>query len=126
MDGHISVNSVYSQGSTFEVSLRQGVSSRNPIGNLNISNIGDMAAPERFEHRFTAPSARILIVDDNEMNREVEKKLLDGTEMSVDLAGSGAEALGLTLRNRYDVILMDHLMPEMDGVECLEKIRSKL
>ncbi len=125
MDGHISVNSVYSQGTTFEVSLRQGISSKNPIGNLNISSIGDMAAPERFEHRFTAPGARILIVDDNEMNLEVEKKLLEGTDIEVDLASSGLEALGLTLRNRYDVILMDHLMPEMDGVECFEKIRSQ-
>ena len=125
MDGQIRVNSVYSQGTSFEVSLRQGVSSRNPIGNLSISNIGDISAPERFEHSFTAPGARILIVDDNEMNREVEKKLLDGTDITVDLAASGHEALGFTLYNRYDVILMDHLMPEMDGIECYEKIRSQ-
>ncbi len=125
MDGKIRVNSVYSQGTSFEVSLKQGVSSKNLIGNFNVSSLGDMSAAERFEHLFTAPGARILIVDDNEMNLEVEKKLLEGTDMTVDLASSGQEALGLTLRNRYDVILMDHLMPEMDGAECFEKIRSQ-
>ena len=125
MDGQIRVNSVYSQGSTFEVSLRQGISSREAIGSISISSIGDMSAPEKFEHSFTAPGARILIVDDNEMNLEVEKKLLEGTDMTVDLASSGPEALMLTLKNRYDMILLDHLMPEMDGVECYEKIRGQ-
>ncbi len=125
MDGQIKVNSVYSKGTAFEVSLRQGISSQNPIGNFNVSSLGQISAAERFEHNFTAPSARILIVDDNEMNREVERKLLEGTDMTVDQAASGKEALLLTLHNRYDVILMDHLMPEMDGVECYEKIRNQ-
>ncbi len=125
MDGQIRVNSVYSQGTSIEVSLRQGVSNKKPIGNFNISSLGEISAAERFEHSFIAPGARILIVDDNEMNLEVEKKLLEGTDMTVDLASSGQEALGLTLRNRYDVILMDHLMPEMDGAECFAKIRGQ-
>ena len=125
MDGQVRVNSVYSQGSSFEVSIRQGVSSGNSVGNLNISNIRDISALEKFEHSFTAPGARILIVDDNEMNLEVEGKLLEGTDMVVDLASSGQEALGYTLYNRYDVILMDHLMPEMNGIECFEKIRNQ-
>jgi CheY-like chemotaxis protein len=59
------------------------------------------------------------------MNLEVEKKLLDDTEMTIDTAQSGAQALEKTLQTGYDVILMDHLMPEMDGIECLEKIRSQ-
>ncbi len=125
MDGQIRVNSVYSQGTSFEVVIRQGVSNKKPIGNFNISSLGEMSAAGRFEHSFIAPGARILIVDDNEMNLEVTKKLLEGTDMTVDLASSGQEALGLTLRNRYDVILMDHLMPEMDGEECFAMIRSQ-
>jgi DegV family protein with EDD domain len=125
MDGQIRVNSVYSQGTSFEVSIRQGVSNKKPIGNFNISSLGDMSAAERFEHSFIAPGARILIVDDNDMNLEVGRRLLEGTDMTVDLASSGQEALRLTLRNRYDVILMDHLMPEMDGSECFAKIRSQ-
>ncbi|MCR5511678.1 MAG: DegV family EDD domain-containing protein [Lachnospiraceae bacterium] len=124
MNGDITVNSVYGEGSVFAVSLKQGVSGDRHIGDMNITSVG-RAEREKFEHSFHAPTARILIVDDNEMNLQVEQKLLDGTEITVDLAMSGAEALGLTLRNRYDVVFMDHLMPEMDGIECFEQIRSQ-
>ncbi len=125
MGGEISVNSVYSQGSTFMVTLKQGVSSDKKIGDLSITGNGGMSNTEKFEHSFHAPDARILIVDDNEMNLQVEKKLLAGTDMTIDLALSGQDALSLTLQNRYDVIFMDHLMPEMDGIDCYEKIRTQ-
>ena len=125
MGGEISVNSVYSQGSTFMVTLKQGISSDKKIGDLSITGNGGMSNTEKFEHSFHAPDARILIVDDNEMNLQVEKKLLAGTDMTIDLALSGQDALSLTLQNRYDVIFMDHLMPEMDGIDCYEKIRTQ-
>ena len=125
MEGEITVNSVYGQGSIFSVTLKQGISSDNRIGDISISGIGSMAGQEKFQHSFHAPDARILIVDDNEMNLQVEEKLLDGTGMVVDLAMSGAEALKKTLQFRYDVIFMDHLMPEMDGIDCFENIRSQ-
>ena len=125
MNGEITVNSVYTQGSRFSVTLRQQMASEARIGDINISNGGGIGAYEKFEHRFHAPSARVLIVDDNEMNLQVEKKLLDGTELGVDLCMSGLEALDETLKHRYDVIFMDHLMPGMDGVECFEKIRKQ-
>ncbi len=125
MEGEITVNSVYGQGSIFSVTLKQGISSDNRIGDISISGIGSMSGQEKFQHSFHAPDARILIVDDNEMNLQVEEKLLDGTEMVVDLAMSGAEALKKTLQFRYDVIFMDHLMPEMDGIDCFENIRSQ-
>ncbi|MCR5302668.1 MAG: DegV family EDD domain-containing protein [Lachnospiraceae bacterium] len=124
MDGEITVNSVYSEGSTFAVTLKQGVTSDRRMGDINITNAG-ISGSGRFEHSFTAPNARILIVDDNEMNLQVEQKLLYGTQMQIDPAISGQEALALTLRNRYDLIFMDHLMPEMDGIECYEQIRSQ-
>jgi DegV family protein with EDD domain len=125
MDGTITVNSVYGQGSVFTVAIKQGVSSEKRIGDISITNAGGVGANEKFEHIFHAPTARILIVDDNEMNLQVEKKLLDGTDITVDLAMSGVEALAMTVRNHYDVIFMDHLMPEMDGLECYEKIREQ-
>lgn len=125
MDGEISVNSVYGEGSVFTVEIKQGVSSDKRIGDMSISNTGSISGTEKFSHGFYAPGARILIVDDNEMNLQVEEKLLEGTEMEVDLAISGKEALALTLRNRYDVIFMDHLMPEMDGIECYDRIRRQ-
>jgi CheY-like chemotaxis protein len=59
------------------------------------------------------------------MNLDVEKKLLLDTDMTIDTSSSGAEALKMCLKYRYDVILMDHLMPEMDGIECLKNIRNQ-
>ena len=125
MGGQITVNSVYTEGSAFTVTLRQGISSDKRIGDINIANAGGMGASEKFEHSFHAPSARILIVDDNEMNLQVEKKLLAGTGMTIDTALSGQSALTLTVQNRYDVIFMDHLMPEMDGIDCYRRIREQ-
>ncbi len=124
MGGEITVNSVYTEGSTFAVCLKQRISSDKRIGDINITSSG-ITGTDRFEHSFRAPNARILIVDDNEMNLQVEEKLLNGTEMQVDLVLSGRDALAQTLKNRYDVIFMDHLMPEMDGIECFEQIRSQ-
>ncbi|RKM61297.1 DegV family EDD domain-containing protein [Butyrivibrio sp. CB08] len=125
MDGTITVNSVYTQGSAFQVTLKQGIASDKKIGEVNITGSGSLSESEKFEHSFHAPLARILIVDDNEMNLQVEDKLLQGTEMTVDLSISGEDALKKTLENRYDLIFMDHLMPEMDGIECYEMIRKQ-
>ena len=125
MGGDITVNSVYTQGTTFTVNLRQDIVDPKLIGDISITNSEIGVVRQKHERRFSAPEARILIVDDNEMNLEVEKKLLDDTDMTVDTAQSGAQALEKTLLTSYDVILMDHLMPEMDGVECLEKIRNQ-
>ena len=70
-------------------------------------------------------SLQILAVDDTRMNLIVVKKLLRDTGAVIDTAESGMEALEMTAKNRYDVILMDHQMPEMDGIECLHRIRAQ-
>ena len=124
MGGTITVNSVYGEGSSFTVLLKQGISDKTAIGELNIHNQQNVKR-SIYESSFKAPDARILIVDDNEMNLEVEAKLLEDTEVVIDKALSGKEALELTLDKKFDVILMDHLMPWMDGVECLERIRNQ-
>lgn len=123
MGGKISVDSVYGSGTTFTVEIVQKVSDPNRIGNINM--IDRASKTNMYKSLFTAPDARILIVDDIKMNLTVEKKLLRETKIKIDTATSGKEALELTRTNRYDVILMDHLMPEMDGVECLARIRSQ-
>ena len=124
MGGTVTVNSVYGEGSTFTVTLRQGITDPMAIGQLNIHN-QTTTNRKQYEASFRAPDAKVLIVDDNEMNLEVEKKLIAGTQIEIDTVLSGKEALERTVTTRYDVILMDHVMPGMDGIECLEYIRSQ-
>ncbi len=123
MNGEINVESVYGQGTTFTVKIPQELSDDLKIGKINIM---DHAAKRSvYKSMFTAPDAEILIVDDIKMNLMVEKKLLRETMIKVDTATSGKEALELTHTKKYDVILMDHLMPEMDGIECFRRIRNQ-
>lgn len=124
MDGTISVNSVYGEGSVFTVIIKQVVSDHSRVGELNIRS-QQAVKRSNYESSFLAPEARILIVDDNEINLEVESRLLEDTDMGIDKAFSGKEALEKSLQNHYDVIFMDHLMPEMDGIECLELLREQ-
>ena len=79
--------------------------------------------PGHTTESFEAPDAHILVVDDNDMNLMVVTKLLAETKIQIDTASSGAECLRLTLTHHYDCILMDHLMPEMDGIACLHALR---
>ena len=124
MDGNISVNSIYGEGSTFTVNFRQVVSDHTMVGELDIHS-QHMGKRSSYESSFMAPEASILIVDDNVMNLEVESRLLVDTDMGIDKATSGKEALDMCLKNHYDAIFMDHLMPQMDGIECLEQIRNQ-
>ena len=125
MDGTISVDSIYGEGSTFTVNIRQTVSDHGMVGDLNIHS-QHMGSRSNYESSFLAPEARILIVDDNEMNLEVESRLLVDTDMGIDKALSGKEALDMCLKVHYDAIFMDHLMPEMGGIECLDRLRNQL
>ncbi len=123
MDGDIRVDSIYGQGTTFTVTLPQEVADHEKTGKINIMEHASRSYT--YESMFTAPEADILVVDDIKMNLMVVKKLLRETKVRIDTASSGTEALDLTLKKRYDVIFMDHLMPEMDGIECLKYIRNQ-
>ncbi len=125
MGGDIAVNSVYTKGSTFVITLPQKIVDETEIGELNLESRHTLNAREHYKHYFEAPRAQVLIVDDNEMNLMVAEKLLRDTKVKISTATSGKECLKKTLQDRYDVILMDHLMPEMDGIECLHAIRSQ-
>ncbi len=124
MGGTVSVNSIYGEGSTFTVSFSQEIADSTAIGELNIHN-ESASKRKTYENLFHAPEAKVLIVDDNEINLEVECKLLEGTQMLIHGAMSGKEALEMCLKEKYDAILMDHIMPEMDGIECLSNIRNQ-
>ncbi|MBQ3842708.1 MAG: PocR ligand-binding domain-containing protein [Ruminiclostridium sp.] len=93
----------------------------NAMGISNIKLFTDETEDEMFN--FVAPEARILVVDDNAVNLTVAKGLLEPLQMSVDLAGSAGEAIDLMNQVKYDAIFMDHMMPEVDGVEATHIIR---
>ncbi|MBQ3790822.1 MAG: DegV family EDD domain-containing protein [Lachnospiraceae bacterium] len=123
MGGSVKVNSVYLQGSTFVIEIPQKAASDEALGEVKFESKHDFGNRTSYHKTFEAPDARILAVDDNEANLMVVRKLLRDTRIQIDTAKSGEEALTHTLTSRYDLIFMDHLMPEMDGVECLHAMR---
>lgn len=125
MGGDIAVNSIYTKGSSFVITLPQEVIGDTKIGKLDLEERHELNVREHYKQSFEAPKARVLIVDDNETNLMVAQKLLRDTKVKTDIAGSGEECLKKTLQNHYDVIFMDHLMPAMDGIECLHRIRTQ-
>ncbi len=123
MGGEISVNSVYTKGSKFIVALDQDIVDEKELGTFTLDSRAKLHDGEIYRQSFEAPDAHILVVDDNEMNLLVVTKLLAATKIQIDTASSGAECLKLTQNHHYDCILMDHLMPEMDGIQCLHALR---
>ena len=122
MDGGISVESIYGSGSVFTVMIPQ-----TPVGSEEIGRILTEPREETSEERkdlFKAPDARILVVDDIKVNLKVAVSLLKKTEMTIDTASSGDEALALIKENRYDTILIDHMMPGKDGIETLREMHK--
>lgn len=125
MGGKISVDSVYHKGSVFTVELEQGIVNRKPVGIIDFAAQRKFAGRQHYKQTFMAPDARVLVVDDNNMNRMVVKKLLRGTEVKIETAESGRECLKKTAESFYHVIFMDHMMPDMDGEETLQAVRNQ-
>lgn len=124
MEGEISVDSIYKKGTVFTIKIKQKIEDAKAIGEIGIS-ADDTIADEVYRTSFEAPEARILIVDDNKMNCKVVSSLLTATKMKIDVANSGYECLELTKKKYYSVILLDYMMPGMDGVETLKNIRKQ-
>ena len=117
MGGFISVDSVYGEGSTFKVHLKQQVSDETPLGDFEKLYKQHVNVVDAAHERFEAPEAKILVVDDVQMNLKVFAGLLKDTKIQIDTAINGADALELIQSKRYDVIFLDHMMPVMDGIE---------
>ena len=125
MGGRIEVSSEYGQGTTFTLYIPLTVTDPSPIGNFTdaLSRVGK----DGYEYRpdIIAPNAHALIVDDNEMNLNVISGLLESTKIKVNTALSGPAALDLMENKRFDIILLDQMMPGMNGIDTLNAMKSR-
>ncbi len=126
MGGTLEVESEYGVGSCFFTRIPQRVAGIKPIGKFEKNYRNYHVTKKDYTQKFTAPNANILVVDDNEMNLQVVKNLLKKTEVKVDLCPSGQKCLTYLENYTYDLILLDHMMPDMDGIETLKQIRTKI
>lgn len=123
MNGTVTVESEYGRGSTFTVCLQQKIVGTETVGSLN-EQTKKQEKRRRGVPLFVAPDAKILAVDDNKVNLTVIRGLLRKTRVQITCAVSGRECLELAAKEQYDVILLDHMMPTMDGIETLEELKK--
>lgn len=123
MQGHMEVASVYGEGSCFTVYLPQKVNAEGTIGSFEAKYHELAASMQAYRESFEAPDARVLVVDDNEMNLFVVTNLLKKTKIDITCCERGEKCLELVRENTYDMILLDHMMPGMDGVETMKRLR---
>ena len=119
MGGMIWVESVYGKGSSFFVQLPM-----KKVSDGKISNVEWKETDERKRRSFVAPQAKILIVDDNPENLMVTRSLLKRTAVFVDTAASGEECVHKVRQNVYDLILLDYMMPQMDGIDTIRELKK--
>ena len=125
MGGEIEVRSAYGEGSTFTVRVPQPIVNPAPIGDFEDAFRRITEERKAYRPSFVAPGARLLVVDDSDMNLIVAKKMLEQTRVQIDTAMSGLKALSMTQDTPYDIIFLDQRMPGMDGEETLGHIRRQ-
>ncbi len=124
MDGSIDVESIYGKGTVFIARIPQKVTDPAHAGDFN-ERMKEKTNVENIETEdVDASGKKVLVVDDTNINLLVFKGLIRDTGVSLDTALSGAEAITMTQKTKYDLIFMDYLMPEMNGVEAFHKIRD--
>ncbi len=121
LNADISVESVYGAGSTFTLSINQKIA--DTIQGNDRERIDDIVSQE-IADKMWLPSVKALVVDDEEVSREVSVKTLESFEMSIDTADSGVSAIDMVMNNDYDVVFMDLAMPIMNGTDTMKEIRS--
>ena len=124
MGSQLEVDSEYGKGSVFSFRLKQAVINPEPVGNIG-KRIAGRAAQYEYQTMFTAPEARVLLVDDNAVNRRVFVQLLKETKVQVEEASGGEQCLECVEKNTYDLIFLDHMMPGLDGIETLQEMRRR-
>ena len=122
MGAELNIDNSYEFGTKMYFELEQEIVNPDSIGEITLERPAVEAEPEPM---FQAPEAKVLVVDDNAMNRKVFGYLMKQSETEVYQAASGQECLELAKEHRFDIIFMDHMMPEMDGVEALHRLREE-
>lgn len=123
MGTELNVESVYGSGTVFYFDLIQPVVAETPIGNFD-ERSKNLYQETEYQVGFVAPDVKVLLVDDNEINRRVFKNLLKQTKVVITEAASGYECLERIKTERYDIIFMDHMMPQMDGMETFQRMKE--
>ncbi len=124
MNSHMEIKSTYGEGSEFSFLLKQEISDDSPIGDIN-KRLEESRRQAVFSVGFSAPKAKVLVVDDNFMNLKVAKNLMSLYGIEPDLASSGPEAIERMRNNTYHLVCMDHMMPDMDGIETFKKLKEE-
>ena len=124
MGSSLEVESKYGEGSNFHFALKQKVVGDEVLGDYNASYKAALSEVAGYKEKFIAPSAKVLVVDDNSMNLVVFKSLIKRTLINTDTADSGDRGLELMRENRYDIIFLDHMMPEKDGIDTLHEMKQ--
>ena len=124
MGSHLEVESEYGRGSVFSFELEQKVVKWDPIGDFEEAYRRSISERTSYHEKFTAPDARVLVVDDTPVNLTVFVSLLKRTGLKIDTAESGDEGISLFIKNHYDVIFLDHMMPDKDGIETLKEMKA--
>ena len=124
MGSELEIKSVYGKGSVFSFDLRQKVVNVSPAADDNNMPESNESEPDTYKEAFIIPDAKLLLVDDNVINRRVFTLLLKQLQAEIIEADSGYKAVELAAERHFDLIFMDHMMPGMDGIVAMEKIRA--
>ena len=123
MGSRLEVESVYGKGSTFSFTVTQKIADETPIGDY--SHRLELSRSSAAREQLWAEGARVLVVDDNEMNLKVAENLLKLFGVVPDLMDSGFKAVEQMRREHYNIVFLDHMMPKMDGVETLRLLKKE-
>lgn len=123
MGSNLNVSSVYGKGSVFSFELKQGISDPEQIGDFSSRRLQSLDSEQNSRYIY-APDADILIVDDNAMNLKVASNLMKRNGFIPDTASSGQKCIEMVLAKHYDIIFMDHMMPDMDGIETFNNLKD--
>ncbi len=122
MNGSVRIESTKGEGTVCKISFPQKIAD---IRTIQAAPIKKQEFTDKIQRAFIVPGYKILVVDDNKINIKVAVGALSPYQFDIDEAKSGAQAIDMVMSKKYDIIFMDHMMPEMDGVEATQRIRSE-